>query len=214
MHCRGASARGRRVADVNSSDFWGSAYRDGMTGWDLGGPSPVFAALAASGEFPPGRMIVLGAGRGHDARLFARHGFEVTAVDFAAEAVREMQRLAEPDAPVTALQADIFALDPALDGAFDYVLEYVCYCAIDPARRPDYADAAARLLKPGGLFIALAYPIGDFSGGPPFAVDPDELIGLLERRGFELVRRAWPAESVGRRRGVEELVVMRRSQGR
>jgi len=194
--------------ETGSAEFWGEVYRRGQTGWDLGGPTPVFRALAEQGEFPPGKMIVLGAGRGHDARLFARHGFEVTAVDFVPEAAREMQRLAEPDAPVVVLQADLFDLDPALDGKFDYLLEYVCYCAIDPGRRGDYADTVARLLKPGGTYLALAFPIGTFDGGPPFAVDPDELVDLLARRGLELVRREWPDESVEQRRGREELVVM------
>jgi hypothetical protein len=60
------------------------------------------------------------------------------------------------------------------------------------------------------VYIALAYPLGDHTGGPPFAVDPDELIGLLQARGFALVRREWPEESVERRRGREELVVMAR----
>ncbi len=201
------------MSDPGSADFWGSAYRQGLTGWDLGGPTPVFRALAESGEVPPGRMIVLGAGRGYDARLFARYGFEVTAVDFAAEAVAEMKRLAEPNAPVEILQADLFKLDSALAGGFDYVLEYVCFCAIDPSRRPDYADAVARLLRPGGVYIALAYPVGEFAGGPPFAVDPDELIGLLAVRGFALVRRERPEESVERRQGLEELVEMRKGSG-
>jgi SAM-dependent methyltransferase len=196
--------------ETGSAEFWGAVYRKGQTAWDLGGPTPVFQALAGTGEFPPGKMIVLGAGRGYDARLFARHGFDVTAVDFAAEAVEEMDRLSEPDAPVEVLQADLLALDPALDGRFDYVLEYVCFCAIDPERREDYAETVARLLGPGGVYIALAYPIGDYEGGPPFAVDPDELVGLLERRGFELLRREFRTESVERRRGQEELVVMKR----
>jgi hypothetical protein len=34
-------------------------------------------------------MLVLGAGRGHDARLFARRGFTVTAVDFSSAVVEE-----------------------------------------------------------------------------------------------------------------------------
>ena len=63
-------------------------------------------------------MIVLGAGRGHDARLFAQHGFEVLAVDFATEAVAAMHVLNNEAAPVQVLQADIFELPETMNGRF------------------------------------------------------------------------------------------------
>jgi SAM-dependent methyltransferase len=195
--------------DVNTPAFWEEVYQGGRAGWDLGGPTPAFRRLLAGGEFAPGRLIVLGAGRGHDAREFARHGFRVTAVDFAAEAVRGMRALADPAAPVDVLQADIFHLPPGLDRAFDYVLEYTCFCAIHPARRPEYADLVTRLLRPGGTYIALAFPIGHHAGGPPFAVRVDEILTLFGARGFAVARRETPPDSVPQRRGREELLVLR-----
>lgn len=65
------------MSDVNLPQFWQQSYEEGHFPWDLGGPTPVFQRLVESGRFPAGRMIVLGAGRGYDARLFARHGFVV-----------------------------------------------------------------------------------------------------------------------------------------
>lgn len=130
--------------DVNSARKWEADYARNTAGWDLGGPTPVFKRLFSSRELTPGRMIVLGAGRGHDARLFARHGFQVTAVDFASQAVEEMHRLADPEAPVEILQQDIFDLPETLNGSFDYVLEYTCFCAIAPKRRAEYADLSSR----------------------------------------------------------------------
>ena len=191
-------------------DFWQSVYQSGATHWDLRGPTPVFCGLAENGEFSPGKMIVLGAGRGYDARLFARHGFMVTAVDIASDAVREMHALAEKDAPVAAVRADMFALPEFFAGMFDYVLEYVTYCAIDPAQREAYADLVAGLLKPGGHFIGLIFPIEERPGGPPFAVSADELVGMFAARGLKLVRREYPVDSIKPRAGREELVVCRR----
>jgi SAM-dependent methyltransferase len=197
------------VRNIDRPEFWEQAYQEGRDAWDLGGPTPVFQRLLRSGEFPPGRMIVPGAGRGYDAREFARHGFTVTAVDFAADAVQDMRDRADLAAPVEILQADIFELPDAMAGTFDYVLEYVCYCAIDPRRRPEYADAVARLLKPGGTFIDLAMPVDDHTGGPPFAVSVAELLTLFTERGFTLVRREIPPDSVPPRRGREELLIFR-----
>ena len=193
--------------DVNSPGKWEADYTRGTDGWDLGGPTPAFKRLASSGQFKPGRMMVLGAGRGHDAREFARHGFQVTAVDFTPYAVHEIQRLAEPRAPVEILQHDLFTLPRELDASIDYVLEYTCFCAIDPQRRSEYAGVVTRLLKPGGIYIDLAFPLGDHAGGPPFAVSLSEILVLFRARRFTLLRRETPADSVPQRRGLEELLI-------
>ena len=195
--------------DINQPSFWEEIYQGGRAGWDLRGPTPALRRLAGNGELAPGRLIVLGAGRGHDAREFARHGFAVTAVDFAAEAVASMRSLADPGAPVEIVQADIFKLPAALDHGFDSVLEYTCFCAIQPSRRAEYADLVARLIRPGGSYIALLFPLDQHAGGPPFAVSVDEVLGLFGARGFRLLRRETPEDSVGQRRGLEELLVFR-----
>ena len=196
--------------DVNSPDKWEADYQRGTDGWDLGGATPVFKRLAASKRFVPGRMIVLGAGRGHDAREFARHGFEVTAVDFSPYAVEQMNALTDPTAPIEILQHDIFTLPHDLDRSFDYLLEYTCFCAIDPKRRSEYADLVKRLLKPGGIYIDLAFPLDQRKGGPPFAVTEAEIFNLFEGRGFKLLWREKPEDSIKPRRGVEELFIFER----
>jgi methyl halide transferase len=198
------------VSDINTPSLWQAQYERGKDAWDLGGPAPVFTQLAASGRFAPGRMLVPGAGRGHDARAFARHGFQVVAVDFAAFAVREMQRLADPAAPLEIVQHDIFTLPSALDGTFAYVLEHTCFCAIEPLRRREYADLVTRMLAPDGVYIALAFPLSAHVGGPPFAVSVAELLELFHGRGFTLIARETPLPSAPRRRGLEELVVLRK----
>jgi methyl halide transferase len=198
------------MSQVSTPKFWADIYQKKQTGWDLGGPTPVFRRLLDSGRFAPGRVIVPGAGTGHDALEFARRGFDVTAVDFAAEATRALSAQVEPGIALTVMQADIFDLPHTLDGTFDYVLEYQCFCAIDPRRRPDYASLVARLLKPGGLLIQLAFPLGTYEGGPPYAVVADGIVFMFERRDFTLVERELPADSALRRRGREELLILRK----
>ena len=196
--------------DVNSPDKWDANYQQGTDGWDLGGPTPVFQRLLRSQRLSPGRMIALGAGRGYDAREFARQGFQVTAVDFSAQAVREMHRLASPDAPVEILQHDIFALPDTLSTSFDYILEYTCFCAIDPNRRAEYADLVRRLLKPNGIYVDLAFPLDGRKGGPPFATSAAEILDLFQRRGFKLLSREKPVDSISARRGAEELLLFQK----
>ena len=199
--------------DVNSATFWEESYRSGRTGWDLGMPTPVFRRLADSGKFPPGKMLVICAGRGYDARMFARNGFDVTAVDFAEQAVKEMQSRIEPGMAMEVIQADLFDLPAFMKEEFDYILEYTCFCAIDPQRRADYIESVSSLMKPGGYYVALAFPIGNRTGGPPFLVTPDELIEPLGDRGFELVNREIPDDSVPGREGIEELLILKKKEG-
>lgn len=197
--------------DVNSPAKWESDYRRGTSGWDMGTPTPIFQRLLAEGHLQPGRMLVPGAGRGHDAREFARHGFDVVAVDFARDAVHAMHEQMTPESAHQVLHQDFFQLPPELNRTFEYVLEYTCYCAIDPKRRAEYADRVAHLLKRGGIYIALLFPLDDHEGGPPFTVDPDKLRRMLEQRGLQVLRREFPPDSVKPRRGREELLLMQKT---
>jgi methyl halide transferase len=196
--------------DVNFPEKWDENYQQGSDGWDLGRPTPVFQQFLLKQDLPPGRIIVLGAGRGYDAREFARHGFPVTAVDFSSLAVQEMHRLANPDAPVEIMQDDIFMLPESFNQSFDYVLEYTCFCAIDPTRRAEYADLVERLLKSGGMYIDLAFPLDGRKGGPPFAVSIKEILDLFQARGFKLISREKSAQSIPRRRDAEELLLFQK----
>jgi SAM-dependent methyltransferase len=198
--------------DVNSPRKWDNDYARHTDGWDLGGPAPVFKRLILSKQLIPGRMIVLGAGRGHDAREFARHGFQVTAVDFASEAIQAMEQLNDPQGPIEILQYDLFKLPHELDNSFDYTLEYTCFCAIDPTRRSEYADVVTRLLKLGGTYIDLAFPLDGRKGGPPFAVTISEVKILFQARGFKLISQEVPSDSIGRRRGAEELLIFQKEK--
>lgn len=199
------------MKNVSLPEYWEQAYQEGRTRWDLGTPHPVFKRLLQSNQYSPGKMIVLGAGRGHDARMFAAANFTVTAVDFAEEAAQYMRTVNNVANPVNVQQADIFTLPETLNDSFDYLLEYTCYCAIDPRRRPDYADLVARLLKPGGTCLFLLFPIWENEGGPPFAVTSTELLDLFLPRGFVVENQeAQPADSLSPRRAHEALFVFRK----
>jgi hypothetical protein len=97
-----------------------------------------------------------------------------------------------------------------MEAEFQYRLEYTCFCAIDPQRRAEYIESVSSLLEPGGYYIALAFPIGQRTGGPPFVVAPDELIRPLNDRGFELITREVPHDSVPGREGIEELLILKK----
>ncbi len=198
---------------VHDPLYWEELYRRGEDGWDMGTPTPVFVDLLSGGTFEPGAALVLGCGRGHDAVLFASRGFDVTAVDFSRTAIDETAALAAArGVRLRLLERDLFTLVPELDGAFDYVVEYVTFCAVDPRRRSEYADLVGRVLKPGGTFIGLFFPLEARPGGPPFGVSLDEVKRLFSRR-CDLISSVVPQTSVKPRQGREALTIWRRRSG-
>lgn len=195
---------------VGSPEFWNELYLSGRAEWDLGTPTPAFEDLLKANRHAPGKMLVLGSGKGHDAVLFAQHGFDVTAVDSSDEAIKHARQLAaEKGVAINIVQEDMFDYSFGIADEFDYVLEYVTYCAIDPSRRPEYAAMIPSLMNDSGKFIALFFPLDDRTDGPPFSVSMDEISRLFGRK-MELISLGAPPNSVAPRKGKELLTVWRK----
>ena len=198
------------MATVSSAQFWEDLYARGSDGWELGKPAPALVSYVEATPPPPGRVAVLGCGRGHDARYLASRGYEVIGFDFTTAAVRQARDLARgAGVAVEFQQRDIFSLPGDHRGAFDGVWEYTCFCAIDPRRRPEYVDVVDAILKPGGWLLACFYPIRSGGAGPPFPVARDE----VRRRftpPFRFERELTPTRSVRLRQGQEWMVFARK----
>lgn len=196
---------------VEEPEYWDELYREGHTLWDMGTPTPAVVDVFSSPAMVPGTVLVPGCGSGHDAVWLAQRGHAVTAVDFSAEAiVRARQVAAINNAQLHLRRQDIFALSPEYDKAFDYVAEYVTYCAVLPSRREEFAEVLSRVLKPGGQLVALFFPLDERPGGPPFAVRMEEALRLFGRH-LKLVRTFEPARSVTPRKGREMMTLWRKT---
>ncbi len=196
-----------------SATAWEQRYQDGRTGWDLGAPAPPLVQLLAGKNAPqPGRVAVLGAGRGHDALLFAEHGFEVVGFDIAPSAIATATQTAQArHISAQFLQRDIFTQIADFAGGFDYVLEHTCFCAINPALRPAYVQVVRTLLRSQGELIALFWA-HQKPGGPPFGTSVLELRQLFEP-SFEPLLFEQATNSIPSRR-LEEYLVRYRVNGK
>ena len=202
-----------QLPTVNDPAFWENFYQANTTPWDLGTSSPPFNTFMQSPYAPkPGNMAVLGCGTGHDAMFFAKHGFNITAIDFAPYAVAVTKaKFAEAgilDKSATVIQKDIFDLH-GLDGKFDYVLEHTCFCAIDPPNRNRYSYTVRDLLKPSGRLIGLWWLLDRQSKLPPFSVSKSEIFDLFSQ-DFIIDLAYEPTDSVPDRKGKELLTIMSR----
>jgi methyl halide transferase len=197
--------------DPSTLGFWQSLYEQRADGWDLARPSPPLARWFATHSPAGKRALVVGCGRGHEARMLAALGARVTGVDFAPAAIVEARALAARDGTaIDFFERDLFTLagEERFVRAFDLVVEHCCFCAIDPARRGEYAAVMAQLVPSGGELVGLFYSHGR-PGGPPFSVGEAELQRYFDA-DFELVSLATPPDSIATRQGDERLAHFRR----
>lgn len=194
--------------DVGTSRYWEGRYRDGRDNWELGGATaPLLDLLDRDPPRPRGgKVAVVGCGRGHDARLFARRGYEAWGFDFAPSVMEEARRMAEKEGTkVTFLEKDIFELPEEFPHFFDIIWEYTSYCAVHPARRDGYIHTLREILAPRGLLLALFFPVQDKEGGPPFSTTEEEIREVLDGR-FRVLSMEDPSSSIKPRAGRERLV--------
>jgi SAM-dependent methyltransferase len=194
----------------SDESFWSGVYQRGRDGWELGRATPPLARfLTANPGLVAGRgVLVVGCGRGHEARLAARLGARVTAVDIAPEAIEDARRRADLDTvSIDFRRRDLFDL-PRAPERWDLVLEHCCFCAIDPARRPEYVRAMAAVLAPRGALAGLFWAHGR-EGGPPFSTTRAEIASLFAA-DFETELLEIPPDSVAARQGQELLALLRR----
>lgn len=193
------------MVSVANSQYWEHRYQEGTTRWDLGEAAPPLVSLLSSPQAPkPGRAAVLGCGRGYDAMLFAKYGFDVIGFDFAPLAIAEATSLAQANQnSAQFLRRDIFDLVNEFPSYFDYVIEHTCFCAIDPEKRPDYVKLVRQILQSEGELIGIFFT-HTRPGGPPFGITPTEIEQYFEA-DFEILSLVPVTNSAPERQGEEHL---------
>ncbi|MBC6990412.1 methyltransferase [Hymenobacter sp. BT491] len=138
-------------------EYWSSRYATGRTGWDAGIITPPLRDYFAQLGPPTAlRILIPGAGKGYEAEYLYTMGWpNVFVADLAPEALQALQARV-PDFPADhLLQEDFFALSP--EPPYDLIVEQTFFCAIDPARRADYARKCSELLRPGGKLMGVLF---------------------------------------------------------
>ncbi len=163
-------------------NHWEARYQAGDIPWEKGQAAPPLLEMierpGISDIWGSGIVLVPGSGAGHDVRALAEKGLEVMGLDLAPSAVklaRSFPRVGSETYEV----GDFLDLSWREGLSFSSIWEHTCFCAIDPARRDDYAAAAAGVLAPGsvlaGVFYLTPNDAGEENCGPPFNVSIAEL---------------------------------------
>jgi methyl halide transferase len=188
---------------------WEKHYQTGDIHWDKGAPSPGLVDYLTTHQIT-GRVLVPGCGLGRDVRAISNAENEVTGLDIAPSGIRMAEKFPRV-ANERYVLGDLFALPPEFRGAFDWVWEHTCFCAINPERRADYVAAVASALKPAGHFLAVFYMDPDHGGDnePPWGTTTRELDALFGG-SFDLLEEWRPAHTYESRAGRELMRLMRR----
>ncbi len=194
---------------------WNARYLAGETPWEKGAPAPPLLELWEKTDraiWGGGTVLVPGCGTGHDVRALSAEGLDVLGLDLAEEAVAKAR-----SSPAAGNEE--YALGDFLDPEwrkgkrFSAIWEHTCYCAINPSRRPAYAEACAELTGPGGHLIGVFFLTpnkpGEEDDGPPFNASIEELDARFAP-WFDRVESWVPERAHPGREGDEWLAIYRR----
>jgi SAM-dependent methyltransferase len=171
-------------ASPTQPEFWNQRYADACTPWDLGAAPAALTRFLARHPGHGRRVLVPGCGSGHEIPAFADAGYQVTAIDFADEAIARVRRLCGPRREVELICGDFFSAHFA-PAAFNLIYERTFLCALPLACRAALAARTAHWVKPGGHVAGLYY-YGPKDDGPPFGLERDEAERLFGTH-FELI---------------------------
>ena len=191
---------------------WNQRYLSGDTPWEKGSPAPPLLELLEKVDrdvWGSGTILVPGCGTGHDVRALAGNGLEVLGLDLAEKAI--ILANSHPKSGNETYELGDFLNPEWQQGkSFSAIWEHTCFCAIDPSCRPEYAQACAALIPPGGhligVFFLNPYDPGEETPGPPFGTSMEELDAHFSQ-DFQLIDSWQPRSAYPGREGRELLAI-------
>jgi len=190
--------------------FWNQRYLNNDIGWDINSPTPIFVDWSKSLKERK-KILIPGAGRGHDALFLSKQKHDVYANDFSKEAIKYLNiKAKELKLPIKTICQNFFSLS-SYYGKMDVVLEYTFFCAINPKLRLKYIEEVSNLLKENGLFVGILLPINkDINeGGPPYAVNYKKTLEDFSKH-FELLECKKSELSIKPRKNNEIFIIMKK----
>jgi len=131
--------------------------------------------VEGGGALTPGTALDLGCGTGDNSIYLAKHGWQVTGVDFVAKAVEKARAKAEADKlTVNFARADVTRLSSEGVGTnFGLIVDNGCLHGMSPEDRNAYVREVTAVAAPGARLLLVEFVTGGSYGVP--GIDPDEV---------------------------------------
>lgn len=160
-----------------SESFWTGRYKTNETQWDAGSITPPIKAVVDQLTDKNLKILIPGAGNGHEAEYLFNQGFKnVYVIDISPEPINNIKRRLPAFPEAQLITGDFFAHE----GQYDLILEQTFFCALDPSLQAAYAPQMQKLLKPGGQLMGVLFIDPLHSKEPPFAIPKEEYLRLFQ----------------------------------
>ncbi|MGE3974100.1 MAG: methyltransferase domain-containing protein [Bdellovibrionales bacterium] len=195
------------VEDPNAQapTFWGDYYqKDELPPWDLDQYNPNLNGILAQLKLNKSKILVLGAGQGHDANFLAEQGHIVTAVDYSPAAQKSFTQRYPQSLVANYTVRDVFQLPPEWLNSFDLVFDHTLFCAIPPRQRKSLIQVWKKVLKPRGHLLSIFFLLTRTSG-PAYGVTEWEAQQLMQK-DFDFIYWSRAKNSAQSRKNKELIV--------
>ncbi len=160
-----------------NSEYWNNRYLNDETPWDAGEITTPLKEYIDQIEDKNLRILIPGAGNGHEFDYLIQKGFQqVFVVDFAELPLNHLKEKHPQIDDAHFINSDFFAIS----GTFDLILEQTFFCALSPNLRCQCVSKMKSLLTNGGKLAGLLFDFPLTESGPPFGGDLNEYKVLFE----------------------------------
>lgn len=153
--------------------YWENRYLNNDNPWDLKNISPPLETYINQLIDKSIKILVPGAGYGHEASYLNINGFNnIYLLDYSELAVETFKKQ-NPNFPINQIICNDFF---KIDGSFDLIIEQTFFCALDPVYREAYVDKMFSLLSTNGKLVGLLFNDFQNSTKPPFGASKIEYL--------------------------------------
>ena len=141
-------------------------YFFGFTPWDNGDVAPELVDLVEGPDaLPPGRALDLGCSTGTQAIYLAKKGWQVTGVDYVAQALaKARQRAAAAGVAPTWVAGDVTRLSELVvdhsSTAYTLLLDFGCFHGLNAPQCAAYAAGMSAVAAPGATLLLFGFSPG------------------------------------------------------
>jgi hypothetical protein len=161
-----------------NKDYWEDRYKSNEIGWDVGTITTPLKEYVDQIEDKELKILIPGAGNGHEFDYLIEKGFSnITVIDIAEQPLESLKKR-NPTYTKNFIKDDFFNLDKT----FDLVIEQTFFCALNPELRAKYVKQMHSLLEENGKIVGLLFDFPLTDVGPPFGGSKEEYLNLFSKK--------------------------------